>query len=74
MLPDWIARRLTVPDASVLINYLGLGRFDLLAALLLAALPRDLVVTTEVAREIRRNRADMSDALAAGRATNPTCC
>ncbi len=48
-------------DASVLINYLGLGRFDLLAGL-----PRDLIVTAEVSHEIVRNRAALERALESG--------
>ena len=54
--------RPTVVDASVLLNYLGLGRFDLLTGL-----RRRIVITPEVNAEIRRDRTELETALAAGR-------
>lgn len=61
-------RRLTVVDASVLINFLGLKRFELLTGL-----PREFVITAEVNGQIKRNRAALDAALAAGlfRVENP---
>lgn len=55
-------------DASVLINFLGLERFDLLTSL-----PRRFVVTEEVNGQIQRNRTPLDAALAAGlfRVENP---
>lgn len=61
-------RRLTVVDASVLINFLGLKRFELLTEL-----PREFVITAEVNGQIKRNRTALDAALAAGlfRVENP---
>lgn len=47
-------------DASVLINFLGLGRFDLLTDL-----PRGLVITAEVNGQVQRNRSALDAALEA---------
>jgi len=54
-------QRTTVTDASVLFNFLGLGRLELLTGL-----PRRAVLTPEVNAETRRNRAPLEAALAAG--------
>ena len=54
----------TVTDASVLLNYLGLGRLNLLTGL-----PRRTVLTPEVNQEAKRNRAPLDAALAAGEIT-----
>lgn len=53
-------RRLTVVDASILINFLGLGRFDLLFV------ARRVAITAEVNAEIQRNRAALDAAIARG--------
>jgi predicted nucleic acid-binding protein len=58
---DETARRTTVADASVLFNYLGLARLDLLTGL-----PRRIVLTPEVDQEAKRNRGPLEAALAAG--------
>lgn len=65
---DGPERRLTVVDASVLINFLGLGRF-----VLLTGLRRDLVITAEANGQIRRKRAPLDAALSTGeiRVKNP---
>ena len=56
------AKRATLVDASVLINFLRLGRLDLLTSL-----PRrELLIVPEVNSEIRRNRAALEGALQAG--------
>lgn len=54
-------RRLTVVDASVLINFLSLGRFALLTGL-----PRRLIITAEVNEQLMRNRSALDAALEAG--------
>lgn len=64
MTPSEHSGRTTVTDASVLLNYLGLGRLDLLTRL-----PRRTVLTPEVDREAKRNRAPLDAALAAGEIT-----
>lgn len=56
-------RRLTVADASILINFLGLGQFDLLF------LARRLAITSEVNAEIQRDRAALDAAIARGDVT-----
>jgi predicted nucleic acid-binding protein len=60
--PSTRETRPTVVDASVLINFLGLGRFELLTGL-----ARKLIVTAEVNRQIKRNRAAFDAALESGR-------
>lgn len=61
-------RQLTVIDASVVINFLGLGRFELLTGL-----PRALVITAEVNGQVRHNREALDAALEANqvRMENP---
>jgi len=56
------ARRATIVDSSVLINFLGLGRLDLLTSLP----DRALMIVPEVNREIRRNRTALEVALQTG--------
>jgi predicted nucleic acid-binding protein len=58
--PDEPGRRTTITDASVLLNYLGLGRLDLLTGL-----RRRIILTPEVNLEVKRNRAALDAALAA---------
>jgi predicted nucleic acid-binding protein len=58
---DEPGRRTTIADTSVLLNYLGLGRLDLLTGL-----RRRIVVTPEVNEEVKRSRAALDLALAAG--------
>lgn len=55
-------RRETVTDASILINFLGLGRLDLLTGLP----TRRILITPEVHRQIVRHRGALDAALAGG--------
>ena len=63
MTPGVTALRPTVVDTSVLLNYLGPGRFNLPSGL-----RRLILITAEVNLEIKRDRAVLDGALASGRA------
>jgi predicted nucleic acid-binding protein len=56
------ARQSTLADSSVLINFLGLGRLDLLISLP----QRAVLIVPEVVDEIRRNRTLLDAALGSG--------
>jgi|GEM_PF-4460146 len=66
---DSLRRRPTIVDASVLLNFLGLGRLDLLMAL-----TRRIDITPEVNLEIKRYRGMLDMALASDevRVVSPT--
>ncbi len=55
-------QRSTIADASVLLNYIGLGRLDLLTSLP----QRHILITAEVNTEIKRDRAALEAALDSG--------